>query len=170
MVHQLNTKPHFNIFQKNFIKKQDTKINIVVLYLKSGNQKLWEMKNKKKRQQKILLVDDEPNILIALTFLFEKEGYLVENAVDGKDAIEKTLVFLPDVIVLDVMMPHLNGFEVAKQIRQIPSMDNTPIFFLSAKGSYDDKMKGYESGGEYYITKPFDNDHLLRLVNELVIV
>ncbi len=126
------------------------------------------MKNTINRRQKILIVDDEPNILIALTFLFEKEGYVVENAVDGKDAVEKTHAFQPDVIVLDVMMPYLNGFEAAKQIRQIPSMDNTPIFFLTAKGSYDDKMKGYESGGEYYITKPFDNDHLLRLVNELV--
>ena len=125
------------------------------------------MKHTKRKFKKILLVDDEPNILIALTFLFEKEGYIVDSAVDGKDAIEKTHSFLPDIIVLDVMMPYLNGFEAAKQIRQIPSMDYTPIFFLTAKGSNDDKMKGYDSGAEYYITKPFDNDNLLQLVNEI---
>ena len=127
------------------------------------------MKNSENLQNKILLVDDEPNILTALSFLFEKEGYIVENAVDGDEAIEKSRTFQPNIIILDVMMPHLNGFEAAKKIRQIPSMDYTPIFFLTAKGSYNDKMKGYESGGEYYITKPFDNDHLIRLVNEILI-
>ena len=106
---------------------------------------------------------------MALSFLFEKEGYFVEKAVDGEDAIEKSLTFLPNIIFLDVMMLRLNGFEAAKKIRQIPSMDYTSIFFLTAKGSYNDKMKGYESGAEYYITKPFDNDHLIRLVNEILV-
>ena len=127
------------------------------------------MNQTKKTRKKVLLVDDEPNILIALTFLFEKEGYIVENAVDGKDAIEKARSFQPDLIVLDVMMPHLDGFEAAKQIRLMPNMDFTPIFFLTAKGSSEDKLKGYESGAEYYITKPFDNDNLLRLVNEIAV-
>lgn len=117
---------------------------------------------------KILLVDDEPNILIALEFLFEQEGYIVETAFDGIQALEKLLLFRPSIIVLDVMMPGLDGFEVAKRIRMMDGFDDVRIVFLTAKGTAQDKRKGYGSGGEVYITKPFDNNELLRTVSEVV--
>lgn len=117
---------------------------------------------------KILLVDDEPNILIALEFLFEQEGYIVEKAFDGIQALEKLVSFSPSIIVLDVMMPGLDGFEVARRIRMMEGFDEVRIVFLTAKGTTQDKRKGYGSGGEVYITKPFDNDELLRTVNEVV--
>jgi DNA-binding response OmpR family regulator len=117
---------------------------------------------------KILLVDDEPNILIALEFLFEQEGYIVETAFDGIQALEKLLLFRPSIIVLDVMMPGLDGFEVAKRIRMLDGFDDVRIVFLTAKGTAQDKRKGYGSGGEVYITKPFDNEELLRTVSEVV--
>lgn len=117
---------------------------------------------------KILLVDDEPNILIALEFLFEQEGYIVEKAFDGLQALEKAHVFRPQVIILDVMMPNLDGFEVAKRIRMMQGFDDVRILFLTAKGTSQDKLKGYSSGGEVYITKPFDNEEVVRLVNEAV--
>jgi DNA-binding response OmpR family regulator len=117
---------------------------------------------------KILLVDDEPNILIALEFLFEKEGYIVQTAFDGHQAIQKADAFRPDIMVLDVMMPGIDGFEVAKRLRNMLNFDNLRIIFLTAKGTTNDRMKGYSSGGEIYLTKPFDNDELVQTVREII--
>lgn len=117
---------------------------------------------------KILLVDDEPNILTALEFLFEEEGYVVEKAFDGLQALEKVHIFRPQVIILDVMMPNLDGFEVAKRIRMMQGFEDVRILFLTAKGTPQDKMKGYSAGGEVYITKPFNNEEVVRMVNEAV--
>jgi DNA-binding response OmpR family regulator len=117
---------------------------------------------------KILLVDDEPNILIALEFLFEQEGYIVQKAFNGLQAIDKATAFRPDIMVLDVMMPGLDGFEVARRLRNMPHFENLRIIFLTAKGTSHDRMKGYSSGGEIYLTKPFDNDELVRTVSEVV--
>ncbi len=122
----------------------------------------------KNKTTKILLVDDEPNILIALEFLFEKEGYIVQTAFDGHQAIQKADAFRPDIMVLDVMMPGIDGFEVAKRLRNMLNFDNLRIIFLTAKGTTHDRMKGYSSGGEIYLTKPFDNDELVQTVKEIV--
>ena len=117
---------------------------------------------------RILIVDDEPNILIALEFLFEQEGYTVLKAFDGLQALDKLVTFQPNIIVLDVMMPGLDGFEVARRIRLMEGYDDVRIIFLTAKGTSQDKIQGYGSGGEIYITKPFDNDELIRTVSEVV--
>lgn len=119
-------------------------------------------------QTKILLVDDEPNILVAIEFLLTKEGYIIQKAFDGQQAIEKVDTFHPDIIILDVMMPGLDGFEVARRVRHMDGKDDIKIIFLTAKGTTQDKMKGYSTGGEYYLIKPFDNDELVDLVKELV--
>lgn len=120
-----------------------------------------------KKQTKILLVDDEPSILVALEFLVKKEGYTVYIATDGKDALKKIEQIKPRLIVLDIMMPGMDGFEVAKKIRASKDLDQIPIIFLTAKGTQEDRLKGYESGGEVYITKPFDNQHLIDTINEV---
>lgn len=118
--------------------------------------------------KRILLVDDEPNILLAIEFLLKKEGYTIQKAFDGQQALELAATFRPDIVVLDVMMPELDGFEVAQRIRNTPSFDDVRIIFLTAKGTPSDKMRGYSSGGEVYLIKPFDNDELVRIVNEIV--
>lgn len=120
------------------------------------------------KNAKVLLVDDEPNILIALEFLMTREGHQVLLASDGQDALEKAIAFQPDVILLDVMMPGQDGFEVAKQLRKVPDLDHTRIIFLTARGTAQDKQQGYRSGGEVYLTKPFDNEALVTLVNEVI--
>jgi DNA-binding response OmpR family regulator len=117
---------------------------------------------------KILLVDDEPNILIALEFLFEQDGYRVEKAFDGHQALEKAVAFRPNIMILDVMMPGLDGFEVARRLRNMPDFEDVRIVFLTAKGTTNDRMQGYSSGGEMYLTKPFDNQELIRIVREIV--
>lgn len=122
----------------------------------------------KDTQHKVLIVDDEPNIVAAIQFLMEKEGYLVETAYNGLRALEVLNNWMPDVVLLDVMMPEMDGFELAKKIRARMDMDNTRIIFLTAKGASQDKVQGYLSGGEVYLTKPFDNEELIQVVSETV--
>ncbi len=114
----------------------------------------------------ILIVDDEPNILVALDFLISQQGYAVEKAMNGQEALQKMANFQPDLVVLDVMMPGMDGFEVARQIRENPSHENTRIIFLTAKGSQADRFNGYATGAEIYLTKPFDNEELVRAIDE----
>lgn len=120
------------------------------------------------KKGKVLLVDDEPPILTALEFLVEQAGYEVQTATHGEEAIRKAAPFRPDIVVLDVMMPGMDGFEVARTIRKMPEMENTRIIFLTARGTTRDRSQGYASGGEIYLTKPFDNHQLLTVINEVV--
>lgn len=117
---------------------------------------------------KVLIVDDEPNILSALEFLLEREGYQVDKAFDGVQALEAAGRFLPDIVVLDVMMPGMDGFEVARRLRQLPALEYTKIVFLTAKGTRHDKAAGYSSGGEYYLIKPFDNEAFVNTIHEIM--
>jgi DNA-binding response OmpR family regulator len=119
-------------------------------------------------KMRILLVDDEPNILIPVEFLMTQQGYDVDKAYDGLEALKKMENNVPNLVILDVMMPEMDGFEVARQIRNNAKFDKTQIIFLTAKGTDEDKMNGYSTGGEVYITKPFDNDYLVDAVNELM--
>lgn len=123
---------------------------------------------KKNDQPLILLVDDEPNILLALEFLLQRESYRVEKAFNGIEAVEKAGALRPDIIVLDVMMPGMDGYEAAKKIRQNPALEDTCIVFLTAKGTGEDKQRGYKTGGEYYLVKPFDNDTFVYTIREIL--
>lgn len=116
----------------------------------------------------ILLVDDEPNILMALEFLLQRQGYCVERAVNGAQALEKAAALKPGIVVLDVMMPGMDGFEVARRIRQEEGLHDTKIVFLTARGTQTDKVRGYASGGEYFLVKPFDNDTFVEMIHDLV--
>jgi DNA-binding response OmpR family regulator len=116
---------------------------------------------------RILIVDDEPNIVLAIEFLLQRAGYQTEKAYNGPQALEQAAAFLPDLIVLDVMMPGMDGFEVAREIRRTAALERTKIVFLTAKGTQRDKSTGYESGAEYYMVKPFDNDELVQTINEI---
>lgn len=112
----------------------------------------------------ILLVDDEPHILTALKFLMTQEGYEVVTATNGAEALNVMDSFRPDVVVLDVMMPGMDGFEVAKEIRNNYQLNKTQIIFLTAKGTKEGRRAGYRAGGEIYLTKPFDNDEFVESV------
>lgn len=117
---------------------------------------------------KILIVDDEPNIVLAVEFLLQREGYQTEKAFDGLQALELAAEFKPDLVLLDVMMPGMTGFELGQKIREMPLLEHTKIIFLTAKGTQRDKQTGYASGGEAYMIKPFDNDELVMTVNEMM--
>lgn len=120
------------------------------------------------KKTRVLLVDDEPNILVPLEFLMLQQGYDVELAYNGQEALVKMERAIPNIVVLDIMMPEMDGFEVTRQIRNNAKFDKTHIIFLTAKGTDEDKMTGYSKGGEIYLTKPFDNENLVQTVKELI--
>lgn len=121
-----------------------------------------------KAQKKVLIVDDEPHIRMALSFLVQKEGYQVAQAENGKVAVQLLKEFTPDVAILDVMMPEMDGLSLAKHIRNTANLNRTAIIFLTAKGTQDDRFEGYQTGAEVYLTKPFENEHLINTLNEVV--
>lgn len=104
--------------------------------------------------QKVLLVDDEPDILELLRYNLEREGYSVQTALNGKDALKAARSEHPDLIVLDIMMPGMDGVEVCTQLRQQPEFKNTVITFLTARGEDYSQIAGFDAGADDYITKP----------------
>ncbi len=111
--------------------------------------------------QLILVVEDEKPIADIVKYNLEKEGYEVEVAYDGREALEKAFRLQPDLVLLDVMLPKLNGFEVCRHLR---SSLNTPILMVTAKATETDKINGLELGADDYITKPFSPSELLARV------
>jgi DNA-binding response OmpR family regulator len=109
----------------------------------------------------ILIADDEPNIVISLEFLLEQDGYRVEVARDGMEALNAIARNVPDLVLLDVMLPHLSGFDVCQKIRENPAWRQIRIVMLTAKGREVEMSKGYALGADAYITKPFSTKELL---------
>jgi len=112
-------------------------------------------------KSKILIVDDEKSIVDILSFNFKKEGYDVCTAYDGKEALEKVYVYDPDLILLDIMMPQMDGLQVCRKIRE---KMNTPIIMLTARAEEVDKVLGLELGADDYVTKPFGMRELMARV------
>lgn len=109
----------------------------------------------------ILIADDEPNIVLALEFVLEEEGYRVRVARDGQEALDALAVELPDLLLLDVMLPRVSGFEVCERIRANPRWRALRVVMLSAKGREVEVRKGLALGANAYITKPFAIKDLL---------
>lgn len=110
---------------------------------------------------KVLIVDDEANIVISLEFLMEQAGYAVAIARNGDEAIEKIESFRPDLVLLDVMLPGVNGFDILQRVRQQPEHRDMAIIMLTAKGREVEVTKGLALGADAYITKPFSTRDLL---------
>lgn len=111
--------------------------------------------------KKVLIVDDEVNIVISLEFLMEQAGYTVEVARTGDEALAKIAGFKPDLILLDVMLPGINGFDICQRIRQTPAWQHMKVMMLTAKGREVEITKGLALGADAYITKPFSTKALL---------
>jgi DNA-binding response OmpR family regulator len=119
---------------------------------------------------KVLIVDDEPNILLSLDFLMRKEGYEVFVARNGTEALESVQNHLPDVVLLDIMMPDVDGYEICKFIKNNEETKHCKVIFISAKSKESDIQKGYEMGADFYITKPFTNKQIVSKVKEVLVV
>ena len=118
------------------------------------------------KKKRILIVDDDTEIRDLLEFDISSSGYFVDTAVDGLDGLNKALNNKYDLILLDVMMPKMNGFEVCKNIRQ--AKINVPILMLTAKGTISDKTSGFNSGADDYLVKPFDIQEVLLRIRVLL--
>lgn len=116
---------------------------------------------------KVLAVDDDAVIQRLLQVNLEMEGYEVELASDGVEALERARAFRPDVVLLDVMMPRMDGWQVCAAMRADPELRDIPVVFLSARAQESDLGRGEEVGADAYVTKPFDPLELLALVADL---
>jgi CheY-like chemotaxis protein len=115
---------------------------------------------------RILVVDDEPTLVRLMEFILAKQGHTMLVANNGEEALEKARSERPDLILLDIMMPRIDGYDVARTIRADPQIRETPIIMLSAKAHDEDIEKGMEVGVNEYITKPFAPDRLVEVVND----
>jgi DNA-binding response OmpR family regulator len=116
-------------------------------------------------QRRILVVDDEPDLVHAVRLYLEMEGYLVFAASNGYEALEKVREKLPDLVVLDVMMPEMDGFETLKKIREV---HHVPVIMLTVRGEEADKVRGLQLGADDYVTKPFSQRELLSRIQAVL--
>ncbi len=117
---------------------------------------------------KILIVDDEPDILEFINYNLKREGFNVYQASNGREAIETAKQESPDLILLDIMLPEMDGIETCEEIRKIPSLYHTTIAFLTARGEDYSQIAGFEAGGDDYITKPIKPKVLISRIKALL--
>jgi two-component system phosphate regulon response regulator PhoB len=118
--------------------------------------------------EKVIVVDDEEDVVDLVTYKLESSGYKVIGLTDPVLLIGKAREFLPDIILLDVMMPEINGFHLCRMLRADTLLKDTPILFLSAKGDSEDRIKGLEYGADDYLSKPFDLRELMLRIQAII--
>ena len=117
---------------------------------------------------RVLIVEDEPHIVESLTFVLGREGYAVTSVLDGEAAVERLRHDPPDLMILDVMIPRLNGFEVLKLAKSDPALKRIPVIVLTAKGQAQDRRLAEEIGSDGFMTKPFSNREIVARVRQLI--
>ena len=116
---------------------------------------------------KILIVDDDPDIIEILRYNLSLAGYEVKAASNGKEAIKKAKIFIPEIILLDVMMPEMDGIEACRLIREISSLNNSRIIFLSARNEDYTQLSAFDAGADDYISKPVKPKILLKKISSI---
>ena len=119
--------------------------------------------------KRLLIVDDEPNLLRAVAACLKAENYEVSTARSGREALLQLAESVPDLIVSDIRMPGIDGYQLARQLRGSPRTALVPIIFLTAKEETADRIEGFRAGIDAYLTKPFEPDELIAVVNALLI-
>ena len=119
-------------------------------------------------QKKILIVDDEPNIVMSLEYAFKKKDFEVFIARDGTEALDISDREKPDLILLDIMMPEMDGYETLKRVRDNKDLSHTKVVFLSAKSKEKDVEKGLKMGADSYMTKPFSIKKIISDIEDLL--
>ena len=120
--------------------------------------------------KKVLVVDDDPYILMSLEFLMKKNGYDVMVARNGTEALELVEKQMPNIVLLDIMMPDVDGYEICRHIKNSDKLKHTKVVFMSAKTKESDIQKGYDLGASLYIIKPFSTRELVKQIKELMLV
>ena len=116
--------------------------------------------------KRVLIVDDEPDIVETLKFVLEIEGMNCKTAFDGEEALNKVKSEMPDLIILDVMLPKINGYKICRLLKFDSKYKEIPILMVTARSQEEDKVIGEETGADEYITKPFDIDDLVQKVKK----
>ena len=123
----------------------------------------------KETSKKVLIVDDEPDIVETLKFVLETEGISCQTAFDGEEALNKVKAEMPDLIILDVMLPKINGYKICRLLKFDTKYKDIPILMVTARSQDEDKAIGEETGADEYITKPFDIDDVVQKVKEYLV-
>lgn len=118
-------------------------------------------------KKRVLLAEDEPNIVESLTFLLERAGFEVTVESDGRHALDAALNDTPDVLILDVMLPELDGYEILRQLRADRRAEHLPVLMLTAKSQREDRETALDCGADMFITKPFANAEIIEAVGQL---
>ena len=116
----------------------------------------------------VLVVDDEPNIVLSIEFLMEQAGFSVTSAANGEQALESVAAHAPDILLLDISLPGISGFDVLEALRNRPSTAHLPVIMLTAHGREVEREKGAALGADAYITKPFSTQALVDQVHALL--
>ncbi|MGV3653474.1 MAG: response regulator transcription factor [Noviherbaspirillum sp.] len=117
---------------------------------------------------RVLITENEPHIVESLTFILQRAGYQVSAALDGEAAVRSLRRDPPDIMLLDIMLPKLNGFEILKLIKTDPALNSLPVLVLSAKGQAHDRQLAMDIGADAFVTKPFSNRDIIEQVGRLV--
>ena len=117
---------------------------------------------------RVLIVDDEPNIVLSLQFLLSREGYEIDIARDGESALEIAARNPPDLVVLDLMLPGLDGYEVCRRLRAAPATAAAKIVVVTARAREAERVRGLEEGADAYVTKPFSTRQLIATVGRFL--
>lgn len=118
--------------------------------------------------KRISIVEDEPFIIEALSFLLEREGFVVSAISDGADALEFITSAPPDLLILDIMLPNVSGMKILEDIRRTKGIENLPVLMLTAKGQKKDRLAAEQAGVSLFMTKPFSNTELIANVHEML--
>jgi len=117
--------------------------------------------------KRVLLIEDEPNIIEAIRFILSRDGWAVDTHSDGATALAAVARRMPDVIILDAMLPNRSGFEILRDLRDQPDTATLPVLMLTARGQAKDRERAEEAGVSHYMTKPFSNAEVLERVRAL---
>lgn len=117
---------------------------------------------------RILIAEDEPFIIESLTFLLSRKGHIVSSVPDGNEVLKTLQLYPQDLLILDIMMPSSNGFDILQKIRATPWLKELPVLVLTAKGQDSDRRRMLDLGANFFMTKPFSNEGLVAKVAELL--
>lgn len=120
------------------------------------------------KKNRILIVEDEESLLKLESILFSAKGYCVSGVMDGESALEEISSHKPDLVVLDIMLPLLDGFEVCRRIKENPETSTIPVVMLTARKNSQDRARGLEAGADAYITKPFRSAQVIEIIESLL--
>jgi len=119
-------------------------------------------------ERRVLLIEDEPNIIEAIRFILSRDGWRVDTHSDGETALEAIRARVPDLVILDVMLPNKSGYDILNDLRSDEALGSTPVLMLTARGQRKDRDLAEKLGANKFMTKPFSNGEILTTVRELV--